>query len=177
MVERLGHVLQDPYEWKWVIIGLDNALQNWMVEALRGSAAYHVIHPRIRDRWWAALQTEARPPDERLDEFFGLYESIQSDAMDKFVQSKRLEPTPMQEDAVGRLHQLRNEFVHFVPKLWSLEVSGLPAIIYECTCVIRFLAFQSGNIWWHKEDHASRTTAALSNIDAAVSMLRTAYDC
>jgi hypothetical protein len=35
---QLEDVLQDSYLWKWVIIGMDNTLQNFMVSELRDTA-------------------------------------------------------------------------------------------------------------------------------------------
>jgi hypothetical protein len=40
---------------------------------------------------------------------------------------------------------LRNNFEHFVPKLWSIELHGLPDIAIDVLDVIRFLALDTGN--------------------------------
>ena len=41
------------------------------------------------------------------------------------------------------LNFIRNEFVHFTPKGWSLELSGAPRIAIDCLDVAEFLVKRS----------------------------------
>jgi len=41
--------------------------------------------------------------------------------------------------AQDQLNNLRNEFIHFVPKGWSVELAGLPQICANCINVDEFL--------------------------------------
>jgi hypothetical protein len=38
---------------------------------------------------------------------------------------------------------LRNEFEHFTPKLWAIEIHGMPEITIHVLNVIRFLALET----------------------------------
>jgi len=70
--DRINRAQNDPYEWKWVILGLHGALQSVMAAALRDSAGINVLRPRIRRRLLKALQENGARPDERLDDFLRL---------------------------------------------------------------------------------------------------------
>ena len=39
----------------------------------------------------------------------------------------------------------RNNFEHYIPKLWSIEIHGLPRITIDVLDVISFLALETGN--------------------------------
>ena len=50
-----------------------------------------------------------------------------------------------QQDSIQLLKQvLRNQFEHYIPKLWSIEVHGLPQMALDVLEVIRFLAIENG---------------------------------
>lgn len=172
-----GHfssVQDDSYQWKWVVLGLHSTLQSIMVAVLRDSAGINILRSKIRARLLKALQENATRPAEHLDDFLNLYEGTQSEAMQKYAESKPLAPTQGQDASIRMLHKLRNEFVHFVPKHWSIEVSGLPEAVMECVTVIRFLAFESGNILW-TDGKGVRVKDALSKIDAGSTSLKASY--
>jgi hypothetical protein len=45
-----------------------------------------------------------------------------------YVHSQRFVPKGSQGDSVKRLNRLRNEYIHFTPRVWVLELAGLPKI-------------------------------------------------
>jgi hypothetical protein len=174
VADRLAHVLGDPYDWKWVILGLHAALQCFMVAALRDSAGINILRPRIRAKLLSALQEDSPSPEGHLDYFLVLYKGTQGNAMHKYVHSKQLAPTQAQDAAIRMLNSLRNNFVHFVPKHCSIEVSGLPEAVMECIAVIHFLAFECGNILWTC-GRGARVKGALSAIHAGALSLKASY--
>lgn len=169
--EQVEKVSEDISKWKWIIIGLHNALQNYMVCALRRLENTNVLtHKSARDVLTEFFNIMDLPenkwkfPKEKLDSFTNLFEKIQSDKMKKNVNSKVFKPTHSQIDCVINLNLFRNEFIHFVPKSWSLGVNGLSNLVVEVLTIIEFLAFESHNIVWSEESEKSRTLNAISNI-------------
>lgn len=59
---------------------------------------------------------------------------------------KAFNPKTDQDSSVEKLNEVRNEFMHFDPKLWVLEINGMPKIVAEIMDIIYFLAFESNNI-------------------------------
>jgi len=175
---QLEDVLQDSYLWKWVIIGMDNALQNFMVTALRDTAGYNILDCNSRKAISSRMKNfkPNTPHVEKLDNYFGLYKGIQSTQMNKYAQSKFFIPSCVQDSSIICLHELRNEFIHFVPKAWSLEVTELPDMIIACMEVIDFLVHESGNLIFHGEELEQRYEIVCGNINRYVGEIRQHYN-
>ena len=55
MTDRtIRRVTDDIYEWKWVVIALHNAVQAFMVLALKGSNSFNVMGDKQVDNWLSA---------------------------------------------------------------------------------------------------------------------------
>jgi hypothetical protein len=169
--EQVDKVSDDISKWKWIIIGLHNALQNYMVCALRGTENTNVLSKKSSNNWLTEFfnrmhspKDKWKYPEERLDSFTNLFEKMQSDMMKKYSNGKAFIPTQSQIDSVIDLNLFRNEFIHFVPKGWSLGITGLPTLVVEVLGIIEFLAFESSNIRWSEESEKTRTRNAISNI-------------
>lgn len=162
-LEKAG---DDPRHWKWVIIALHNALQGFMVLVLRGSNSLDVLKERSRKKWMEAYNKgEPIYLPEDLDNFNELYEKIQKPKfMLMSVESKTFSPSGTQSESVEDLRFLRNSFIHFVPKMWSIEVSGCPQLVEDCVGIIHFLVFDSGNILWHDESLEGKTGDLIEQI-------------
>lgn len=153
VLEQISQVKADVYRWKWIIVALHNATQAFMVLALRGGSNFHLVKKVDTKKYLAAIRGEGEPfPNEQLDYFLDLYKKIKSDRMKMYVHSKPFKPSGNQTRRVKKLHRLRNEFIHFLPKGFSLELTGMPEIVKDCLSVISFLAFESGNVFWVEAD-------------------------
>lgn len=160
--ESLGSVASDPYRWKWAILALHGAVQGFMILGLRGSNNLDVLSPAAVKIWAQAVQAGNRPPSdkERLDSLLGLYAKVKSQRMLKYTTSKRFEPRGTNEASIKMLNSLRNDFIHFVPKRWSFEVSGLPMICSDCLDLIEFLGWECGNVTWTERSLEARARRA-----------------
>lgn len=153
--EQLTHLEStgNRHYWPWIIIGLHNALQGFMVLALRGSNHLNVLPEDCAKEWLIAYESRnGKYPEEKLDGFLNLYKKIKSDRMQMYTNSRIFKPTGTQGTSVKKLNQFRNKFMHFVPKGWLLEVSGLPQIVDDCLNIISFLAFDCNNVFWHEQN-------------------------
>lgn len=62
------------------------------------------------------------------------------------IRSKALVLTADQGESIRKLKDmLRNEFEHYIPKDWSIEIHGMPQIAIDILDVVRFLALETGN--------------------------------
>jgi len=194
--EQLPKVIDEPHYWKWVIIALHNGLQGFMVLALKGSDGLNVLTEESEKEWRAAFERDDGVlPQPKLDNFLKLYKKIKSgrktyeeqmktggllygkpsDRMHMYGRSQPFKPEGTQSESVKKLNQLRNEFIHFLPKGWSLEVSGLPQVVRDCVNIISFLAFQCGNVLWHKEELEVRTKELVEKAIGQADMVARSY--
>ena len=171
---ELHRCQDDPYRWKWTILALYSGLQGMIVLALQGSNGLHVLRPEDADRWLEAHERgDAYPRDLRLDNFLSLYKKVKSEIMLMYSHSKRFIPKGSQERSVRGLHRLRNQFVHFTPKLWALDLAGLPNIAFDCLSVAEFLAWESHNVIWEECALKQRLRSAFSSAHALLNGMRT----
>jgi hypothetical protein len=96
--------------------------------------------------------------------------------MQKYGCSKHFTATTDQDRAVKKLNDLRNEFLHFTPKGWSLDVSGGPALCLQCLEIIDFLVNESGTIWFGSVDDRARYDSAMAKVIHEFENLEKAID-
>jgi len=142
----LANAEDDKYHWKWMLVALHNSLQGFMACSLRGGDGLAAMKDRVAQKWLEAKQSGQPLPREELDTFLNLYRKIKSDRMLFSAQSRYFIPRGQQDYSVRKLNRLRNHFVHFTPKSWSVEINYLPRVSQDCIRVIKFLVFSSGNI-------------------------------
>ena len=149
----LSRVQEDLYEWRWVIISTHIALQGFMVCALRGSDGLNALKDKNAGEWLKAYRQEIPFPKEQLDSFLGLYTKIKTDAMCFYIHSKPFQPKGAHDSSIRNLNALRNKFIHFVPRMWMLDIRGLPTICLDSLEVMEFLAWECGNVAWAMNDN------------------------
>lgn len=160
----LRNLSDEPALWKWAILSLHSALQGAMVCHLSGSANIGALSDRSatailewheRDR-----RGEIKKIDDGIDDVLGLRKIRFATRQDNppieqladpltlfkrlYNGNKRyeggagnvLEIADSQRASFHRLHKLRNDFAHFTPKGWSIELAGLPSIFLDIVEVI-----------------------------------------
>ena len=158
--------------WTWVIVCLHNALQGFMVLALRGTNNINVLTEDCAIEWLAAYERgDGQYPEQKLDNFLNLYKKVKSERMKMYVNSQSLKPSGTQGRSIKKLNAFRNDFIHFVPKGWVVEVSGLPQIVDDCLNIIWFLAFECGNIFWQKQEQETLTKVLLERSKQSISRI------
>ncbi len=161
LAEQLQNIKSEPHRWKWVIIILHNLLQGMMVLALKGSHGLNVLFPKDQNRWLEAHGNRKGYPDDlKLNRFPALYKMIKSDEMLMYVYSSSFQPKPNHDSSVALLNSLRNDFIHFTPKSWSIELRGLPTLVLDCLDIAEFLSWESKNVFWSQEELADRIRSA-----------------
>ncbi len=166
---------EHPYPWKWAILGLHSALQAFMALALENSNGLRALKKDTAARWMRSYRKGKPLPKEKLDWFPALYDKIKSDLMLFLVVSKKYEPDPTHDYSVEKLNELRNAFIHFLPSRWLLDVTGLPDICRNCLDVIKFLAWESGNVTWDDDRTDERARRAIADLANALEARRMQY--
>jgi len=167
--EELQRVSADPYRWKWAIIALHSGLQGMMVLALQGSHGLHVLREEDAKRWLEAHERGGPyPGDLKLDDFLSLYKKIKGDKMLKYINSQKFVPIGTQGGSVKLLNRLRNEYIHFTPRVWALDLVGLPRMALDCLSVAEFLAWESHNVTWKKDNLMKRMDRACKSARASM---------
>jgi hypothetical protein len=175
VAEWSGRVATKIDYWKWVVLALHNATQGFMVLALRGSDGLRPLKEDVATAWLTAYREGSDYPVEKLDSFLNLYKKVKSDSMLFFIHSKKFIPSGSQSRSIKKLNSLRNDFIHFLPRSWSLEVSGLPEICLDCLALVESLGWECGNVLWHKEEHRERAQAAIGLARSHFKMLERVY--
>lgn len=125
--------------WKWAIIALHNALQGAMVCHLSGSTNLGALDAKNSIDIYARIQIDwvgdPKISDPKLASIGVLFERVttgqQTDKNGHLVDwLKDARQSPISVDATTKdafklITDLRNGFVHFTPKGWSIEIAGL----------------------------------------------------
>jgi hypothetical protein len=173
--ESLAGVKSDIYRWKWALIALHSAVQGFMVLALRGGNGLSALKDDVAAAWLEAYEKGTPLPQERLESYENLYRKIKGNRMLIYVHSKKFAPKGTQGGSINKLKDLRDDFIHFVPRGWSLEVSGLPRLFADCLDVIEFLGWDCGNVLWHEAAVEARAKNAISSARVSLQQLSVSY--
>lgn len=166
---------RDVKPWRWVIIALHNAAQGFMVLSLRHGNSLAALTKESAAAWLKAHETGGRYPEERLDHFMNLYAKIKSVEYGDLGGNKRFISGATHDETFKKLNDIRNEFIHFTPKGWSLEVDGLPRICLDVISVIEFLGWQTNNILWHEPNFLEQSQLCVLKLKEQMAYLQSAY--
>jgi hypothetical protein len=135
----IKQVDSDPLAWKWTIIALHGALYGFAICACAGSSP-DLVAPIIKKG--------KNQGKRQLISFNKALEYCQnSNVMEMYVFSKTLVLTASQNESVEWLkNEFRDNFEHFSPKSWSIELHGITHIVIDILDIIRFLAIETRNI-------------------------------
>jgi hypothetical protein len=138
--------------WKWALISLHSALQSVMAIQLSFGNDLLVMSQEDAEAWLKAHEEGKPYPDTKMDSFLNLYKKIKSHEVFgyKFV------PKGQQGKSIKRLNFFRNEFVHFMPKGWAIEMSGMPAICLDCLLIIQELNNGFVRTRWESEEQHTK---------------------
>lgn len=126
----------DPQAWKWVALALHSALQGACVCHLVTTASpVGAVTNQNAEEWLAYFgasrsDPDAKPPKTYLMALPELLKAARKpmSAGDR-SNSSGVEISDQELQWLRRFHEeVRNQFVHFEPLGWSLEISGIPEL-------------------------------------------------
>ena len=119
--QTVALVQSDPSEWKWVLIAVHSAVQGMFVLALSVGNNLLTLRSDHAAAWLKAYRSGGPYPDKLDLAYFGvLYRRAKEHS--KFL------ATHDHDKAIEQLNELRNNFIHFGAKGWSIQLAGLPTI-------------------------------------------------
>lgn len=142
---EIASVLAKPANWKWCLISIHNALQGALVCTLSGTDQAGALDDSSFKKWHEWLKASRSNPDlqpprrEKLADLLTLLKRAETkDWMAEFG-GKPIAVTPEVRKDIAHLNSLRNDFIHFTPKGWSIELAGLPRILLNACSLIDHL--------------------------------------
>jgi hypothetical protein len=122
---------KNPRHWKWVIIAAQSAVQGALVCTLAGTHGIGAYTKDLQKEWIAWYDSrEGPPPEQWLERFDTLLKWACNAKRMAIAGSGALKLSAGQKRDLRRLHrEFRNQFIHFAPQGWSIELAGLPGII------------------------------------------------
>lgn len=149
-IDAISKVRSDIIYWKWAIISLHSAVQSLMAFHLSFGNNLLVMSQQDAKAWLEAHETGAPYPETEMDSFLSLYKKIKKHEILGF----KFTPTGQQGSSIKRLNYFRNEFVHFMPKGWSIEMSGMPNICLDNLHIMKSLNEGPVGMRWADEKQA-----------------------
>jgi hypothetical protein len=195
----LEEVEANPDRWKWAIIALHNAVQAFMVLALKGTWSVTVLNRaqqtrklRAQRELYRALEAGDDAAAARANEvmlfgdsdlaaFIELYDRIKDPdgIMLQYVHSEVFVPRAKDDRCIRDLVRTRDEFSNFVPMTRGFLLTQFPAITETGLHVISFLVNESNNITWFpgidEDDYEPRVHDALERAKTALIRIQEAY--
>ena len=168
-------VAADVRLWRWIIIALHNATQGVMVLSLRHGNGLLALSDESYAAWMAAYEKNETPPPEKLDSYLNLYKKVKHIEFGQVGGNKRFLPVGREGGDIRRLNALRNDFIHFTPKGWSLQVDGLPQICLSTARLISFIGLETENVFWHSPEARSQLQSSHSDFVSSMRQLHTLY--
>ena len=130
--EFVKQTISDIKAWKWVVLSLHGALYGFAISACKGSDYTSVIK-------------RTKKGYERLINLNEALKMCQDPIwMGTMYNGVALNLTESQKDSIRILKEsLRNNFEHYIPRGWSIEIHGLPHITMDILDIIRFLSVET----------------------------------
>lgn len=194
VVRSIEAASSDPLNWKWAILAMHSALQGAMVCHLTGTAevgalddksieAAHDYHERDRkglikrvscgtDEFGLAIYKPAtkidRPPQEKLANATTLIKRLRN--KDKRVEQAGgiVEVTDKEFSDFKALDSLRNQFTHFPPTSWLIELAGMKNIVRSALTIIQKIQADDWPFRHLTRDDRKRLTSTLSKLHTAL---------
>jgi hypothetical protein len=121
---------RQPRDWKWAILAAQNGMQGSIVCAIQDSTRTNVLTRKSSAEVLKWLETpQGASPKEQLADFATLLRRFRktcpgSLSADQYCRTLKLHRT------------FRNQFAHFVPSHWSVEVAMLPELLLSAIDLI-----------------------------------------
>lgn len=164
-------VASDPATWKWVVIGTHSAIQSAMAFHLGFGNDLLVAKREDAVAWLQAHEDGAPYPSMMMDNFLNLYAKLKRHEVLGF----KFAPHGTQGGSIKKLNHFRNEFIHFMPKGWSIELSGMPRICLDCLDIIEELDTNSLCMRWDDDSQRERFGVALASCQEHMKRLELEY--
>lgn len=172
-LEYSERVATDPGKWKWFVIALHSAAQGAMVLALERGNGLQALRTRSREQWLQAYEAKKELPEVYLNYFMELYEDVKTGAALPYVHSEKFQAQKHHDASMKKLNELRNKWIHFTPKTWSIEALWIARTSRPVLEVLSFLLTKSQAFFWHDPALADRARSLLESLSSKLDQIET----
>jgi hypothetical protein len=132
---------ESPSLWKWMVMGMQNAVQAAMVLALQGTDGCGALREKsqARNREWLS-HPQGPQPKVIMADYGELIFRVQQEEL---MEGAPLVLSVEDWQNLDRVNKLRRDFAHFNPKKWSIELKLLLTLMPLALNAIEFLMNQA----------------------------------
>jgi hypothetical protein len=171
-LQTIPLVREDVLEWKWLLEALHSGAQSIFVLALSRGNDLLTLKSSHAAAWLRAYESGAPWPKKLdLDYFLELYAKVK----EHVLRGTAFSVTRAHDDALDKLNNLRNGFVHFGASGWSIELAGLPSICLRALEVADAVTGAPGVIHWRSVAQSRRVRQASRSIAKGLNSLAKEY--
>lgn len=153
--EFLKNTKSDPLYWKWFIVAIHHAIYHFMLLALQNSDLSGIWKEpeKLVNRGLSREVVDIENPQNKLVGFVEAFGRIQDTTrMSGYVNAKPFVADTRHKEAAVRLNTiLRNNFAHFSPKGWSIEISFIIEAVSPMLEVVEFLILNSRRLFMDEQ--------------------------
>ena len=153
--EFLKNTKNDQLYWKWFIVAIHHAVYHFMLLALQNSDQSGIWKEpkKLVDYGLSRKVVDTEDSKNKLVTFLEAFDRIQEeDRMSGYVNAKPFIADTKHKEAATRLNTiLRNNFAHFSPKGWSVEILFIIEAVSPMLEVIEFLVLKSGRLFMDEQ--------------------------
>lgn len=157
--EFLKNTKSDPLYWKWFIVAIHHAVYHFMLLALQNSDQSGIWKEpeKLVDYGLSRKVVDTENAENKLVGFVEAFRRIQDkDRMSGYVNARPFVADTKHEEAAARLNTiLRNNFAHFSPKGWSIEIPFIVEAVSPMLEVVEFLVLNSGRLFMDEQQRNS----------------------
>jgi hypothetical protein len=161
----LVQTTKDVAAWKWAVIATHSALQSAMACHLGSLGNSFLVAKQEDAEAWLPY------PEMMMDSFLNLYDKLKHQE----IYGYKFIPRGTQGRSIKKMNEYRNEFVHFMPKGWSLQVSGLPNMCKDCLDIVYELDQHTLNVRWQDDFQRSSFRTLLNSCLEKIKRLKVEY--
>lgn len=164
--ENIDQVENNAFYWKWVIICLQNSLYTFALTVAAGSdwANVAIIPKKIFKKYdndYHKVRENIDFSEIKCVDFLSAVKKC--NGLQYFTYSNPLELTNSQKNSIVWLHDhFRNNFEHFKPNNWRIELEGFPNICVDTLEVIKFLAIDGKHITYGTKSKKIKTKKSIN---------------
>ena len=163
VADELSAAQTDSYAWKWAIIAMQNAVQNAIVAAISGTDQLGALTKKAAREWLEAYENDRTDYPEPWLELY-----------DRMKSRTAFAATADIDKDIKRLVEFRNDFMHFTPKGWSIQLAGLPRILRNALAIVEHLGWQ-GHIIWYEDSDQTAAHESVERIRGLLDQLDSVY--
>jgi hypothetical protein len=159
-----AQALADDRYWKWFVVAVHAGVQGTFALALDGGNGLLVQKPGVAKATLAAYEQGSEVPESHMDNFMRLYRKLHAKENLRSASAQPLPESPQNELALERLNDLRDNFIHFNTKSWSVERALIETRVRGSLKVAQFVLFESEAVPWYEDDLKERAHVALKRL-------------